>query len=209
MVGRSDGRTVGRLCAAVVVLLSVSPTVRLSSQVSLRFSLGARYSTTLVHDSIVVPFDLRPAVAPTLALSVRDNLRGPWTGDATLDLSAAKLKRYESGTTTETGSFTAIAFTLGLRRELTDGVGARLGFGGLVYSTDGAGVFQRGNGGLFPIVALAASYAPRFAARHGLEVSVQYDLHRFITPALRSVGFGSARPVHRFALTVSGRLLGR
>jgi hypothetical protein len=99
---------VGRLCA-VVVLLSVSPTVRLSSQVSLRFTLGARYSTILVHDSIEVPIDLRPAVAPALQLSLRNALPGPWAGDATLDLSPAKLKREESGAKADAGSFTAIA----------------------------------------------------------------------------------------------------
>jgi hypothetical protein len=189
-------------------LLAVWPSGRPAAQGSLRLSLGARYSTTLVHDSIVVPFDLRPAVAPTLALSVRDNLRGPWTGDATLDLSAAKLKRHESGSAIETGSVTVIALTLGLRRELHAGVGARLGFGALVYSTDGSGVFSRGNGGVLPLVALATSYAPPFGARHSLELGLQYDLHRFITPALRNVGFNHARPVHRVAITVSGRLLG-
>jgi hypothetical protein len=172
-------------------------------------SLGARYSTTLVHDSIVVPFDLRPAVAPTLALSVRDNLRGPWTGDATLDLSAAKLKRYESGATTDAGSFTAIALTLGLRRELHAGVAGRLGFGGMLYSAGEPGLFQGGNGGLLPLVSLGASYAPPVGARHRFEVALQYDLHRFITPALRSVGFNRPRPVHRVALTVSARLLGQ
>lgn len=175
----------------------------------MRLSLGGRYSTTLVHDSIVVPFDLRPAVAPTLGLSVRDRLRGPWTGDATLDLSAAKLKRYESGTTTDAGSFTAIALTLGLRRELHAGVAGRLGFGGLLYSGGELGMFQRGNGGLMPLVSLGASYSPPVGVANRFEMVLQYDLHRFITPALRSVGFNRPRPVHRIALTVSARLLGQ
>jgi hypothetical protein len=193
----------------LLVLLAVWPSGRPAAQVSVRLAIGGRYSTTLVHDSIVVPIDLRPAIAPAVQLSVRDKLRGPWTADATLDLSAAKLKRHESGTATETGSATAITFTLALRRELHAGVAARLGFGGLIYSSDESGVFSRGNGGVFPLVAIATSYAPPFGARHSLELGLHYDLHRFITPALRSVGFGTARPVHRFALTVSGRVLGR
>ena len=189
-----------------LTLLTVWPSGRPAAQVSVRASVGARYSTTLVHDSIVVPFDLRPAFAPALQLGVRDQLRGPWTADATLDLTSAKLKRHESGSALEAGSFTAIAVTVGLRRELAADVGARLGFGGLVYSASKSGVFQQGKGGVFPLVSLATSYAPRFGVSRGLELSLSYDLHRFITPAMRSVGFNRPRPVHRLAVAVSGRL---
>jgi hypothetical protein len=209
MVGPSDSRTVGRLCAAVVVLLSLSPTVRLSSQVSVRLSLGARYSTTLVHDSIEMPIDLKPTVAPALQLSARNALSGPWAVEATLDLSPATLRREESGASTEVGSFTAIALTVAVRRETPTGFAARVGVGGLVYLTDKSSVFQRGNGGVFPLVVLGTTYAPPFAARHRLEVGLNYDLHRFITPALRNVGYARLRPVHRIAVTVSGRLVGR
>lgn len=190
-------------------LLAVLPSGRLTAQVSLRLSLGARYSTALVHDSIVVPFDLKPALAPSLQLGVRDELRGPWTADATLDLSPTTLRREESGAATKAGTFTALSLTLGLHRQLKPGLGARLGFGGLLYSASEPGLFERGSGGVLPLVSLATTYAPSFAARHGLEVALQYDVHRFITPALRSVGFNRPRPVHRIAVAVSGRLLGR
>jgi len=192
-----------------LLLLAAGPSGRLDAQISVRFGLGGRYSTALVQDSIVVPIDLRPSIAPALQLSVRDELRGPWTADATIDLSAAKLKREESGATSDAGSFTAIALTLGLRRELHAGVAGRLGFGGLIYSADKSGVFQRGGGGVVPLVSLGGSYAPSFAARHRLELGLQYDVHRFITPALRATGFPRPRPVHRLAVTVSGRLIGR
>lgn len=197
------------MAMAVVAVLSVSPTVRLSGQVSVRLSLGARYATSLVKDSIVVPIDLRPSIAPVLQLTVRDALRGPWAVDGILDLSAAGLKREEGGATADAGSFTAIAFIVGLRREMHAGVAARLGFGGVLYSADQSGLFRRGSGGVHPLFALGGSYAPSFGARHGLEVGISYDLHRFMTPALRTTGFPRPRPVHRIALTVSGRLLGR
>ena len=196
------------LAVALLLLLSVTPPARLPAQVSVRLSLGARYSTILVHDSIEVPIDVKPTVAPALQLSARNALPGPWAGEATLDLSPAKLKREESGTATEVGSFTALALTVGLRREMHAGVAARIGIGGLVYLTDKSSVFQRGNGGIFPLVALGTTYAPPFGARHRLEVGLNYDLHRFITPALRTVGYARLRPVHRIAITVSGRLVG-
>ena len=175
----------------------------------MRATLGARFSTALVKDSIVVPIDLKPAIAPALLLSVRDEFQGPYTGDLTIDLSPTKLKREESGTTADAGSATTVAFTLGLRRELHAGVAARVALGGLVYLTDNTGVFQQGNGGVFPLIALGASYVPSFGADRGLEVGLNYDVHRFITPALKTTGFPNPRPVHRLALTVSARLIGK
>jgi hypothetical protein len=99
--------------------------------------------------------------------------------------------------------------TFGLRRDIYQGLVARLGLGGLIYMTENTGVFQQGNGGIFPLIALDASYAPAFGAKRGLEVALQYDLHRFITPALRTTGFPNPRPVHRLALSVSARLVGQ
>ncbi|MGH7520009.1 MAG: hypothetical protein ACREMI_01895 [Gemmatimonadales bacterium] len=205
--GRSDGRTAGIL---LLGLLAVWPSGRpAAAQVSVRLSLGARYSTILVHDSIEVPIDLKPTVAPALQLSVRTALPGPWAGEATLDVSPAKLKREESGASTQVGSFTALALTVGLRREMHAGIAARMAIGGLAYLTDKSSVFQQGSGGIFPLVALGTTYAPPFGARHRLEVGLHYDLHRFITPALRTVGYARLRPVHRIAITVSGRLVGQ
>ena len=203
-VRRFGGSAVGML-----VLLTAQPLDRVTAQVSVRFSLGARYATALVKDSIVVPIHLRPSIAPTLQLTVRDELRGPWTVDGILDLTPARLKREEGGTTADAGSFPAIAFVVGLRREMHAGVAARLGFGGVLYAAEQSGLFRRGNGGVHPLVALSGSYAPSFGARHRLEVGRSYDLHRFMTPSLRTTGFPRPRPVHRVALTVSGRLIGR
>jgi hypothetical protein len=200
---------VALLLAAV---LSIVPFFhRLAAQISLHASLGARYSTALVKDSVVVPIDLQPTLAPVVQLNVRDAFPGPWIGDATLDISHAGLDRHESGSSVNTGSVTNVALTLGLRRSLGHGVAARLAFGGLIYSASEPGVFSNGSGGLIPLVTVSGAYAPPLpvAASHGLEVSVQYDLHRFMTPALRSVGFNRPRPVHRFAIALSARVLGR
>jgi hypothetical protein len=199
----------GGWAVGMLAFLTVQPLNRLAAQVSLRLSLGGRYSTALVHDSLVVPIDLHPALAPTLQLGLRDEFKGPWTGDLTLDLSSSKLKRHESGSDLDAGSVTAVALTFGLRRDLAPNIGARFGIGGLVYSGSNLGVFQQGSGGILPLVSLATTYTPAFGARHGIELALQYDFHRFVTPALRSVGFNHPRPVHRIAISVSGRLLGK
>ncbi len=207
-VRRLGGWAVGILCLAAP---TAYPPNRLAAQVSVYIAVGARYSTSLVKDSVVVPIDLRPTLAPVVQLGVRDAFPGPWTGDATLDISRAGLDRRESGSSVSAGSATSVALTLGLRRSLGHGVAARLGFGGLIYAASAPGVFNQGNGGLMSLVSLSGAYAPPvpIAASHGLEVSVQYDLHRFMTPALRSVGFNRPRPVHRIAIAVSARVLGR
>ena len=188
---------------------TVWPSGRLAAQLSARLSLGARYSTPLVRDSLVAPIDLRTAIAPALAIGVRDAMRGPWSFDGGLEFSRATLDRQESGTSTDIGSVSIVALTVGLRRVLRPDVAAKLAFGGLVYRGNSTGVFANGNGGLFPLVSLGASYLPKIGAARALELGLQYDLHRFITPALRNVGFNKARPVHRIALTVSARVLGQ
>jgi hypothetical protein len=181
-------------------LLTARPPVRLSAQVSFHLAAGVRHTSTLVHDSIVGPIDLRPTLAPTFLLGVRSELKPHWSADATLDVSPSGLRRHEAGESFDAGSFTAIAFSVGLRREVAGGVAARAGVGGLIYSADRTGVFREGSGGLFPLGTLAATYTPRFGARHHVELEARYDLHRFITRALRTEGYADSRTVHRVAL---------
>jgi hypothetical protein len=188
----------------VALCLTGYPSNRLTAQVSFHVAIGARYSSTLVHDSIVTPFDLRPTLAPALLVSVRDELRPRWSVDATLDVTPSGLRRHESGGSFDAGSFTAFAFTIGLRHQVATGVTTRLGVGGLKYAADPTGVFRQGSGGFFPVAALAATYTP--FRRLGIEA--RYDVHRFSTPALRGVGFTGPRPVHRFTVGVSARVFG-
>jgi hypothetical protein len=170
--------------------------------VSFHISLGARYSTTLVHDSIVAGFDVRPALAPALLVTVREELRPAWSVDGTLDVTPSSLRRHEGGGSYEAGSFTSIAFTVGLRREFSSGFSARAGVGALKYAAAETGMFREGTGGLIPVGTLAATYTPSFGARRRLAFEARYDIHRFITPALKTQGFEDSRPVHRLALLV-------
>lgn len=196
-IGR--GRTVATLALAVWLMMTVWPSGRPAAQVSFHLALGARYSSTLVHDSVVTPFDLRPALAPALLLSVRDELRPGWSMDATLDVSPSGLQRHEGSGSFDAGSFTALAFTVGLQRQFAAGVAARLGVGGMRYAASQTGVFREGSGGIFPLATVAATYALPWRQ---LEVEARYDVHQFITPALRTEGFTTSRPVHRAAILV-------
>jgi hypothetical protein len=191
------------LALLLVALVAVRPAGRLAAQVSVHLGVGARYGTPLIRDSIVVPIELRPAIAPTLLLSVHDDLRGPWTADATLDVTPTPLRRFESGTTYDAGSVTTVAFTVGVRRTFRTGITARFAVGGLAYAGSGDGPFRDGSG-LMPLGSVAASYDIR-----GFSVEARYDVHRFITRALQDMRFNNPRVVHRVALSVSRRIIGR
>lgn len=201
--GRFGGWAV-RSSAIAALWLTAYPPNRLAAQVSFHVAVGARYSSTLVHDSVVTPFDLRPALAPAFLVSARDELRPGWSADVTLDVAPSGMRRLESSGSFDAGSFTAVAFTVGLRREFARGLSARAGVGGLRYLADQTGVFREGSGGIFPLASLAATYAAPFpfAQRYQLEVEARYDIHQFLTPALRTEGFSDARPVHRVAILV-------
>jgi hypothetical protein len=49
---------------------------------------------------------------------------------------------------------------------------------------------------------LGVSWGPTVARRYRLALDLRYDVHRFITPALRDVGFTESRVVHRLALAL-------
>jgi len=201
----TDGRTAGPavgLAFAFWMALAVGSSGRLAAQVSFHVAAGVRHSSPLVHDSVVTGFDLRPTLAPALLVSVRDMLRPGWSADVTLDMAPSGLRRQETGGSFDVGSITAVAFTVGLQRHFGAGASARLGVGGLRYAAKQTGVFREGSGGIFPLGTLAATYALplSFARRRQMEVEGRYDVHQFITPALRTEGFRSGRPVHRMAI---------
>lgn len=194
-----------------MVLLSVGPTVRLPAQVSFHGTIGVRFTSALVHDSIVVPVDAQPAIGPALTLAISERTKGTWTPDATLDVSWASLRRHEGGTSTEFNSVTVIALTVGVRRQVANGLSARAGVGGLKYLPgDETGLF-RGGSGLWAVGNVSLYWTPAAlgGAAHDFGLSLRYDVHRFSTPALHADGFTSAQLVHRVALGIGMRIFGK
>src|SRR5260370_34390478 len=99
------------------VTVTARPPARLSAQVSVHLSAGARYTTTLVRDSIVTKFSVRPAIAPALALTVGTPLdtTGEWTVEAVIDWSHSDLGRHDQdGSTPSLGGLGAIGEAIGL-----------------------------------------------------------------------------------------------
>jgi hypothetical protein len=198
----------GRLALAAAWLFA--PLAGLSAQVSVRLSAGARYTTTLVRDSIVTKFSVRPAIAPALALTAGTPLdtTGKWTVEAIIDWSHSDLVRHDQdGSTQSLGGLGTISVSVGMRRRLQSWLSARASVGGLKYlPVSQSGIFSLGTGSLFALGGLALQAQPPFGARWGLAIETRLDLHRFITPALRVEGFQDSRPVVRLALGVRAGL---
>jgi len=194
----------------MAVTLTARPADRLSAQLSVHLSAGARYTTTLVRDSIVTRFSVRPAIAPAFALTAGTPLdpTGKWTVEAIIDWSHGDLVRHDQdGATQSLGGLGTISVSVGMRRRLQSWLSARASVGGLKYlPASQSGIFSLGSGSLFALGGLALQAEPPFGARWGLAIETRLDLHRFITPALRVEGFQDSRPVVRLALGVRAGL---
>jgi hypothetical protein len=181
---------------------------RLPAQVSLHAGLGARYSSALVHDSIVAPVDIQPAIGPALTLAVSERTRGAWTPDATLDVTWAALQRHETGTTSKVTSLTTLAFTVGVSHAIKPGLTGRVGAGALKYlPSENTGLFRDGSG-ITALGALSLDWVPAATTARWIGLTLRYDVHGFTTPALHAEGFTSRQIVHRLSLGVSARVLG-
>jgi len=195
--GGRPTRSSSRTTTLVVVGLLIG--IRLSGQASIHATVGARYTSPLVHDSIVTPLDARAAVAPVLSAALNLPLDGPWTLELLADLATSSVRRHDAtGATTPITRVWTIGLGLGLRRRLESWLDGRLALGAMKYlPTQSIGLFRDGGGSVIPYGSVAFNVAPPVAKRHGVALELAGDLHRFLTPALRSAGFIDARVVYR------------
>lgn len=188
-----------RVLAFVLVYVGA---VRLGAQTSLHASVGARYTSTLVHDSIVTPLDVRPDVAPTLTGAVDLPLSDPWKLELLADLSTSTLRRHDAGGgAAPITRLWMLGVSVGLRRQLKPWLEGRAAVGGLKYLPAASiGLFSAGSGGVMPYGSVALDAAPAVLAQRRLALEVAADVHRFLTPALRNTGFTDARVVYRLSV---------
>jgi hypothetical protein len=196
------GRKVVRASPAIMLALGVLAPRQLAGQLAVGVAAGARYSTPLVRDSIVTPFNVRPALAPMVAVTLATPLTRDWAADITLDFSTSPVWRHDSdGSRVAVGRVSTAAFTVGLERRLPAGFFTRIGVGGLKdIPSENSGIFRLGSGSIAGLGALALGHALPLGGRDRFTIEARYDVHGFTTPALRDEGFGSARAVHRVAL---------
>ncbi len=186
-----------------LVLLGAPLASRLTAQVAVGVQAGVRYSSTLVSDSIVAPFIVRPALAPVVAITLAERREHSWIPTVTLDFSTSNLQRHDAdGTTASLSQVTTIAFTVGLTRALPGGFSAGIGAGGLKYlPSEDTGIFQSGSGAIAGVGALTLGH-PLPIGGQRFTLAARYDIHGFTTPALQEEGFHGLRAVHRVAVTL-------
>jgi hypothetical protein len=201
---RPGGRA---LIAAGLLALMVRPADRLSAQVSVHLSAGARYTSTLVHDSIGANrIDAGLGIGPAFTLSVGTPLDERWSVEALLDFSTSGLEPSFGGATTDLGAVGTLAFAVVVRRTIVGPLAGQVGIGALQYlPAEERGIFRDGPGALSPLGMLGATCALPFGltgGRYDLAVEARYDFHRFTTPALTAEGLDGRQSVHRVALAV-------
>ena len=191
-----------RITTLVVVGLVIG--ARLSSQTSFHATVGARYTSPMVHDSIVTSLDVRAAVAPALVAALDLPLDGPWKLELLADLTTSPVRGHDAGgATTPITRVWTIGLGLGLRRQLESWLESRLAVGALKYvPTESVGLFRDGGGSVIPYGSLAFDIAPPVAVRHRVALELAGDMHRFLTPALRGAGFVDSRVVYRVTVGV-------
>ena len=199
----------GSATTALVLTLMLSGVAprRLPAQLAVEIAAGARYSTVLVHDSIVAPFDVQAVLAPVIAVTLTTPLEHRWAAQLTFDFSTSTVRRSDAdGSSISLGRVSSAAFIVGLEHPLPAGLSARIGIGGLKYFPgETTGMFRSGSASVEGLGALAISHPLPLGSQFGFAVEARYDIHGFTTPALREEGFTSARPVHRVALTIRAR----
>lgn len=190
------------IAVGLAILLAV-PRRTVAAQTSVYATLGARYTSTLVHDSIVTPLDVRPDIAPALTAAVDLPLTAPWKLEILADLATSTLRRHDAGGgTAPITRLWTLGVSVGLRRQLNPWLEGRAAVGGLKYLPAASiGLFSAGSG-LMPYGSIALDAAPAVLAQRRLALEVAGDVHRFLTPALRNAGFTDARLVYRLSAGV-------
>ena len=198
VIGRMGVLAAGLPVGVVLGLLTACPTFSLMAQVAVHATLSARYTSTLVHDSIVDPFDVRPDIAPSLTAGADLPLSGPWRLELLADVSTSPLRRHLSdGTSPTITRLWMLGLAVGLRRQLEPWLHGRLAIGALKYlPANSIGLFRNGST-LTPYGSVAFVLTPPLATRHRLALELGGDLHRFLTPTLRNNGFVDPRAVYR------------
>ena len=197
------GPTAGRTLLALGVLLTAHPPDRLSAQISIHVSAGARYTSTLVHDSLGIDaIATRPRIGPAFTAGVSTPLEERWSVEALLDFSTSGLESSFDGATTDLGTLGTLAFAVVVQRSITGPLAARVGIGVLKeLPSEDQGIFRSGAGTPAALATLGVAYRLPITMRYGLALDARYDAHRFSTPALAEVGF-EPRWVHRVAVAV-------
>lgn len=170
--------------------------------VSLR--VGAIGSSSLVRDSIVEAFAVRPQVAPMLGLRVTMPVGRRYTVGGQVALSRSNLRTVGDTAATTVTSLDVWAPSVVIRTSLKAWLAAEARFGLLVYhAAEPEGTLFSDGAPVAPMLGVGAALERPLGTRYRAALFVDYDAHRFTTTGLKARGFTGATIVHRVSVGLS------
>ena len=158
--------------------------------------------TTAYLCALVIPLGLAGGLMVAL-LSLSRSRTVVWATIALVDLSTSEVSRHDAdGSAAPITRLTTVGIGVLLRRDAPHGLSAAAGAGLLIdIPGDRIGIYRDGSS-IAPFGEGLVDYTPPVAALRGLSLELRYDLHGFLTPALRQEGFVNSQIVHRVALAL-------
>ena len=161
-------------------------------------------STNLVRDSIVENLEVRPQVAPLLAIraSLPVGKRYTFGGEAAVSRSDLRASG-DTGATTVT-ALTLWAPSVFLRAAMLPWLGAEARLGALIYDPrETVGTLFADGAPIEPTLGVGVTMEHALGNRLVASLFAQYDAHRFTTNSLRARGFTGETTVHRITVGLS------
>lgn len=190
-----------RFILGVGIMLALPSSAAAQTRAGVR--AGGALMSTLVRDSIVEPLTVRPAPAPSLGFWIEARLDAHYSAALSLTTTWSGLRRHEPGVTDEIVPLTTWIPAVSLSRTVYRGFAVYGRAGAIIYRADrtAANLFREGAPPA-PLLGLGVSWSRPLASSFDLRLNLEYDAHRFSTPALRTAGFRGERMVHRVGLSV-------
>jgi hypothetical protein len=192
---------VTRSIAVLTGLVLFSPPA--AAQTRIGISAGANATSSLVRDSIVEPFTVRANPAPTLGFWLETMLDPRYSLGIGLTTSWGRLARHQASGTVDVVPLSTWTPTVRLQHTVYRGIQAFAKAGAVIYRADRtrSNLFRDGAPPA-PIFGLGVRGERAIASGLRLVLDLDYDAHRFSTPAMRAEGFRGEQLVHRVGLSV-------
>ena len=174
----------------------------LAAQATVRLGVGATIGTSIVHDQVIVGRDIavRPGVAPSLAVGVSYPTGGGYRVSLEGRVDHASMQYTELNTTADLGPYTTMSVVALVGGPVAHDVRWQIGGGRIGYHpAERRGIFSEG-GSSFWMFAAGVSWSHPVGRGLSVLASARYDLHQFITPALRARDFQQSEAVSRLGL---------
>ncbi|HYF39701.1 MAG TPA: hypothetical protein VD930_08445 [Gemmatimonadales bacterium] len=188
------------LCAVLVALPAAASASH--AQVDYYARVGLTGSTKLARDRLIQEIEVRPGLAPTLALGAAVPFAPNYRAGLEATLTTSGYEVRELGTDSDLGTLRTIALVLGMDGPIVGRIGWRGGLGLIRYwPGEEEGLFLQGGSTRF-LVGGGIDVRPQVMRSWDLMLSLRYDFHRFSTDELESRRFTGSQGVQRISATI-------